>query len=84
MKIQLEREGYSGDIALRYATAIARWIPNAHVNPSTGDVDLGASKDYPFPIKVISEAQRDQYLQLVGETVDAIRAAAHAKKNSSE
>lgn len=81
LKKQLEREGYGGDIAIRYATAISAWVPGTRVNPTSGDLD-GSVPNQMFPIRLMSESHRDAYLQLVAETLDAIRGAANAKAAS--
>lgn len=79
LKIQLEARHYSTDIAIRYVDAISRWVPGTRMNPTTGNLDKGTDSNYAFPVRLLSEAHRDEYLQLVAATLDAIRTEAAAK-----
>jgi len=77
IKQQLEREGYDGKIAFRYLNPIAKWV-GGRVNPEKGDLE-GITSDHMFPIKVLSESHREEYLELVKKTLDEIRAEAEKK-----
>lgn len=79
LRTQLERQGYDGSIAVRYAQEISRWIPGTRANPSTGNLETATVANYEFPIRVLSEEHREEYLQLVAKTLDEIRAVATAK-----
>jgi hypothetical protein len=70
-KQQLERVGYDSEIAIRYITTIAKWV-GAKVNAQKGDLE-GITSDHMFPVKILSESHRDEYLELVRDTLAQIR-----------
>ena len=79
IKQQLEKEGYDGEIGLRYMRRIAEWLGNdAKVNSEKGQLE-GIDSDHMFPVRVLSESHREEYIELVKTTLDNIRI--EAKKN---
>jgi len=79
LKRQIERAGYDGSIALRYVEAISKWIPGTAVNPSTGNLIRGQTADYTFPVSVLSEEHRDEYLRVVSRLLQELQTAAEEK-----
>lgn len=79
LKRQLENSGYDGAIALRYVAAISHWVPGTTVNPSTGSLMRGQVADHTFPVKILSEDHRDEYLRFVSQLFRELQTAAQAR-----
>jgi hypothetical protein len=82
LKRQLENSGYDGAIALKYVEAISQWVPGTTVNSSTGNLTSGQIADYSFPVKVLSEDHRDEYLRVVSWLFRELQTAAELKTAS--
>jgi hypothetical protein len=58
IKRQLEKEGYDGQIALEYVTAIAEWV-GGRVDSEKVDLE-GIDSDHMFPVKILSTMSPSQ------------------------
>jgi hypothetical protein len=81
LKRQLEREGYDGHIALQYAEKLSKMV-GGKVDSQRGMLITGDA-DRMFPIKYLSDAHQDEYVDLVRDLLDRIRANADQQKKRS-
>jgi hypothetical protein len=83
IKGQLKRLGLDRRIGIQYAQAIAQWIPGARVNPESDHIE-GLARDRTFPLRFLTEAHLDDYLQLVSSTIEEIKKAAATRSENPE
>jgi hypothetical protein len=75
---QLRKRGYPVDIAVHYWMAVSKWIPGTNVNEEGQICDENSHKQRFFPVRVIADTHRDEYLKLVELAIQEIRDAARA------
>lgn len=76
LRRQLRERGYAEEIAIRYWETIAAWLPGTRADDDVRLRNERTGEPVMFPIKVLAEAHRDEYLRLVERVVGEIRAAA--------